>query len=187
MKSRALAVALLPVAATVSGQTLRIPAGANESEIKANAEAEGAAFQRAPASLALQPGLVRSEAIGDRRCVTGFETGPAHSGEFLIGGMLAGYHSMLSGREGKVWWQPSYGRLDMPPLLVRGRNLRNPPDTVWFESARIAWQVNPDHSPVPVEQRDYFFPSGIKIPTSGRWLLIATSGVNWGCFILTVI
>jgi hypothetical protein len=187
MKSRALTLGLLLAATAARGQTLHIPAGSNESEIRANAEADGIAFQRAAASLALQPGLNRSEAIGGRNCVTGFETGPAHSGEFLIGGMLAGHHSMLSGREGKVWWQPSYGRLDMPPLLVRGRNLNNPSDTVRFESARLAWQVNPDRSPVPVEQRDYFFPSGITIPTPGRWLLIATSGVNWGCFILTVV
>jgi hypothetical protein len=93
---------------------------------------------------------------------------------------------MRAGEVGKVWWAPLHYSHDMPPLLVRGRSLTNPRDTVRFTSARIAWPVFPGAKSVPEAELKYFFPSGITIPKPGRWLLIATSGANWGCFILTV-
>lgn len=169
----AVLLALLLETTAVRAQSLLIPTGVTEREVVGQAEAEGAAYDR-PVSLSRKP--------SDRKCVAGIEHGPAESGEFTIGGMLSGLDAMRAGREGKVWWLPVHGALEMT-LVVRGRSLTNPADTVRFTTSKVAWQTGA----VPVEQRDYFFPSGITIPQPGRWLVIATSGVNWGCFILTVV
>jgi len=32
---------------------------------------------------------------------------------------------------------------------------------------------------------DYpFFPSWLDFPTQGQWMVLATAGANWGCFVL---
>jgi hypothetical protein len=160
-----------------SAQTLRVPRGETEAAIIAAAEADGAAYPH-PAR--------DSSAAAPRRCVAGHDVGPEKSGEFTIGGMLGGPRGMVAGREGKVWWSPLYRAANMPPLVVRGRRLVAPMDTLWFTSDRIAWPVPGPHMQVPESERQYFFPSGITMPREGRWLVIATSGANWGCFILSV-
>jgi len=63
-------------------------------------------------------------------------------------------------------------------LLVRGARLGAPGDTIRYEQPDDAW-------PTSGLKSDSFFPSGITIPHAGRWLLIATAGDDWGCFILT--
>jgi hypothetical protein len=162
----------------VLAQSLRVPQGASEAQIVAAAHADGEAY---PRFLTTAP----RDAL-PRRCVAAWEIGPAQSGEFTIGGNLAGSVAMRAGRPGKVWWAPLHYAADMPPLVVRGRSLTTPSDTLIFTTAKIAWPVTPGGPRVPPAQRKYFFPSGITIPGPGRWLLIATSGPNWGCFILTV-
>jgi hypothetical protein len=92
---------------------------------------------------------------------------------------------MRAGRPGKVWWAPLHYAADMPPLVVRGRNSTTPGDTVWYTTSNVAWPVTPGAPRVPPAERKYFFPSGITLPTAGHWVLIATSGSNWGCFIVT--
>lgn len=169
----------LCVAAHLSAQTLQIPKGSNEAQITTEANAEGAVFSR------LSTGT--SADTAPRVCVTTYEIGPARSGEFTIGGNLAGLSAMNAGRQGKVWWAPLHNARNMPPLVVRGRSLTAPQDTVRFTSAQVAWPSGASGRPVPEAERKYFFPSGITIPQPGRWLVIATSGSNWGCFILTVV
>ena len=161
----------------LSAQELTTPRGSGEAEIVAAAEAEGATYPHA------QQVAVPEAA---RVCVVGSESGPATSGEFTIGGNLAGSASLRAGRAGKIWWAPRHHAADMPPLLVRGRNLTTPTDSVRFTTANIAWPVVPGAAPVPPGERKHFFPSGPTLPSAGRWLVIATSGSNWGCFILTV-
>jgi len=189
-----LAIVALAVRRTdLSGQSPPIPNGRTEARIIAAAEAEGAAFPRHADS---------QTTANLRRCIVGYDLGPAHSGEFSIGGNLGGVRddpdpeelikqrestAMHAGHAGKVWWGPDHSSRDMPPLVVRGRNLANVRDTVRYTRAKAAWRVQPGANPVHENAREYFFPSGITIPTPGRWLLVATSGDNWGCFILTVL
>jgi hypothetical protein len=160
------------------GQSLNIPRGTSEATIVAAAEADGAAYPR------IQLSEVRQ--TSPRTCVVGHELGPAASGKFTIGGNLSGSASMQAGRQGKIWWAPAHYAANMQPLVVRGRSLTTPSDTLRFTTSKIAWPVTPGAAPMPPADRKYFFPSGITIPHAGRWLLIATSGRNWGCFVVTV-
>jgi hypothetical protein len=188
-------------------QNLRIPEAVGEVKMVAKAEAEGAAFPRLPqprhvprsfstradplsgTSLAV---LGRGASTGHenegavRQCVVGHDIGPVRSGEFVIGGNLGGAEAMTSGRIGKVWWVPLHQGAEMPPLVVRGRSLTTPSDTMRFTTSTVA-ESGRDRGPLPADvPREFFFPSGITIPQAGRWLLLATSGANWGCFLLTV-
>jgi hypothetical protein len=172
---------------SLDAQELRIPSGNNEAEIIANAEAEAASLPRRPSPAAPGRNFSASQnGTAERRCVEGSEMGPIRSGEFVIGGMLGGTSALHAGRAGKVWWAPLHHARDMPPLVVRAHRLSMPGDTVRFVMSNVASPVTPGAPPVPEAERQYFFPSGINVPQSGRWLLVATSGQNWGCFILTV-
>jgi hypothetical protein len=88
--------------------------------------------------------------------------------------------ALRAGHRGAVMWYPDHAKAEMPPLVVRGRSLTDLRDTVRHTTAKpVAWSGR--------GQATYLFPTGILFPHPGRWLLIATSGENWGCFILTVI
>lgn len=150
------------------------------------AEAEAATYPRAPRSAVQRP--------LERRCVDAYDAEgmfSVRSGEFTIGGDLGGSpyagQALRAGRKGKIWWQPDHGAPEMA-LIVRGRSLSSPQDTIRFNSTNVARPARGNGvRPVALEQRDYFFPSGIAIPRAGRWLVIATSGTNWGCFIIRVV
>lgn len=155
-------------------QRLPVLKGGRGASIVARAEAEGATF------------YATRGRHGTPRCVEGHEIGPAESGDFTIGGMLGGSKALRAGYVGKIWWRPAHANAKMPPLEVRGHNLSTLRDTVFFATATVAWPGRPGQV-VPAERREYFFPSGFSVPTAGRWLVIATSGDNWGCFIVTAV
>lgn len=171
----ALVTAFAAAAAQDSTATRPIPNGSNEAAIVAAAEAEG---QRYPDGGKMQA----------RKCATSYEMGPSTSGEFTIGGNLSGTMALRARQVGKIWWSPLTNSAKMPPLVVRGRDLSTLTDTVRFSSSSTAFPVGPVGTARPPEsQRQYFFPSGFSVPRAGRWLVIATSGKNWGCFILTAV
>jgi hypothetical protein len=175
------------VAAPAVGQRAPIPTGSSDAEIIARAEADGAAYPYVEAANPHKGSFIRGMAGGtDRRCYEGIDLGPVRSGEFVIGGQLSGARGMRAGLQGKVWWAPFNHSRDMPPLEVRGRSLSNPADSLRYTTATVAWPVSPGSQLVAESAREYFFPSGITMPAAGRWVVIATSGNNWGCFILTV-
>jgi hypothetical protein len=164
---------------------LPIPAGSSEAEIVAAAQLEATTFPRLEVTRTPSRSFLTVQTgTSDRRCIEGNEIGPVRSGEFVIGGQLSGSRAMEPGRPGKIWWAPLNHSIDMGPLLVRGRNINSPLDTVRYTTKTVAWPVTSD-TPVPEADREYFYPSGITIPKSGRWLLVASSGGNWGCFIIT--
>lgn len=189
-----IAVCVLAVGSgELRAQPLAIPRGANAAQIIANTEADGAAFRRVPNPTVLPTTFMslrdqrrgadlfgrENEHAEGRTCAAGREIGPIRSGEFVIGGNLSGRAAMEAGRSGKVWWAPLHHGRKMPPLLVTGRSLSAPRDTLRFITSLVARTTGQP-------PRQYFFPSGIMVPKPGRWLMVATSGANWGCFILTV-
>jgi hypothetical protein len=72
----------------------------------------------------------------------------------------------------------------MDSLIVTGTRLSSPMQ-MRQAFGNIAFPFQSLPLP-PVSEREYFFPTGTIIPDWGRWLLVATSGANWGCFIVTL-
>ncbi len=60
------------------------------------------------------------------------------------------------------------------PLVVRAVRLDSSAASLVFESARLARGI-PDST--------LFYPTSFELPTFGSWMLIATVGRNWGCFL----
>jgi hypothetical protein len=179
------------VASVASGQAPAPGSTPAEAGLVAAAEAQGARYARiAPPD---EPGSnFRRPAMGtaERRCVEARDTtltgmrairyaGPVRSGEFVIGGLGSAFGQNLTR---KIWWAPLHFARSMPSLVVSGRKLGTPNDTVTFVSSQVAWPSTRDGT----GSGEYFFPTGFTFPSTGRWLLVASSGSNWGCFILTV-
>jgi len=160
----------------LGAQTLLIPAGSNGVQVTAAAEREGATYRRAAGPSDAAP----------RTCALPWFNAPVKSGEFTIGGDVSPVLPLTAGRRGKIWWSPIHHSKDMPPLVLRARNLTTMKDTARITLPGVAYAGTPG-SRRPESERTYFFPSGTTLPTAGRWLVIATSGSNWGCFILTVV
>ena len=185
-----LVVVLLPwsfqLTSPLSAQTRQIPGGTTEAEVVANAQTDGAKYPRSQSPREPSPNFAKvQDGSVERRCVEGSEVGPIRSGEFVIGGQLGGSRAMPAGERGKIWWAPLSHSTDVPPLEVRGRSLVQFGDTLRFTTKTVAFPVDQKEPRIPASEREWFFPSGIILPTSGRWLLVASSGENWGCFIVT--
>lgn len=121
-----------------------------------------------------------------RKCIVGAGRGPLRSGEFVIGGELSGPASqdLLKRVAPKIWWSPLHHGAEMD-LLIRARRVGQGGE-YRFHSVTVASGSHGPSLELPEEQRDYFFPSAIEFLHSGKWLVVATSGSDWGCFILTM-
>jgi hypothetical protein len=104
------------------------------------------------------------------------------SGEFETGAQIS---ALKAGQAGKVWWNPLHNpQPGKAALIVRSTRLDQPEITSRFVSSRYAYPVDKDgHAHL---EKYAFYPTGFSLPSAGRWLLIATSANDWGCFIVTV-
>lgn len=96
------------------------------------------------------------------------------SGEF-VAGPFGGYKQNWARdpRDGKLWWVPLH-REAMPGLTVRAILLDDPAIRRTFTLTPAAGADGP------------FYPSGVVLPEPGRWMLLATAGPDWGCFVMTI-
>jgi len=109
-----------------------------------------------------------------RTCVGAFSIGPLRSGELLVGGEIGGADAVKgSVRAAKVWWMPKYP-VRNDSLVVRAALLGSPSDTMRIVMTTWAWSS---------QKGPWFYPSATRLPKTGRWLVVATSGPNWGCFV----
>jgi hypothetical protein len=96
------------------------------------------------------------------------------SGEFVAGPFGAfGRDWARDPRDGKLWWVPLH-REPMPGLTVRAVLLDDPAIDRTFTLTPAAGADGP------------FYPSGVVLPVPGRWMLLATAGPDWGCFVITI-
>jgi hypothetical protein len=97
------------------------------------------------------------------------------SGEFETGALIS---ALKAGQPGKVWWNPLHNpQPAKAALIVRGTRLDQPEITSRFVSSGYGFRGHAESA---------FYPSRFSLPSPGRWLLLATAGNDWGCFIVTV-
>jgi len=118
------------------------------------------------------PGAGTSE----RRCVEVPAQGPVRSGDFRLTYMPI---RPQAGRPHKIAWSPTDDSPSMS-LQVRGRLVSDPESSLALRTSRTARTTGAD------DDTWYFFPSMTEFPESGEWVVVATSGANWGCFIFDV-
>jgi len=134
------------------------------------AEAEGARYPKA-GGIAEQ--AMYGEAFGpkERRCVDAETHVTARSGEFVAGPFDT--HVVMAGSgQRKVWWAPRQ-TANMPPMQFRAAKIGAPDVSVSWSFPSIVWNAN-----------GYFFNTTIRFPEVGKWVVVVTSGDNWGCFLL---
>jgi hypothetical protein len=181
----------LPLKAQVAGVDLPAPATIQE------AEAEGAAFPREAPPPSLPFGFGDVNGTQERKCVAFPDGGvlsanwiqnSRRSGDFVVGAEII--QGLQAGGEAKVFWVPLHDPASRnATLLVRSVRLDQPAITSRFVGKDYAFPMKEQRSPIKdsaVDREHGFYPSGFSLPSAGRWLLIATSGPDWGCFIVTV-
>jgi hypothetical protein len=126
-----------------------------------------------------------------RRCVEP-QGSIALSGDVSAGSWTFYRHSWVRGA-GKLWWRVARPSTDPSDTTLRVRAvLLDRPLPAGAESGSRSTRINLR----PVErQGDTLvfslhgpkgttdFPSGVRVPSPGRWMFIATMGDNWGCFL----
>jgi hypothetical protein len=95
------------------------------------------------------------------------------AGDLVLGGNLS---RMMAGVEAKVWVSSLHeARGSALNLLLRATRLGQEAlsaDTVRFTRTRGSVLLG--------------FPGGLELPKAGTWMLVATSGPEWGCVIVSV-
>jgi hypothetical protein len=157
----------------------------------AEAEDEGARYPRGPETGAVND-LESMTPFGssDRQCVDVGTNHEVRSGEFAVGPFDLFPEMRLKALEWggngvKLWWIPRHIPTSYPPpansasLLVRATRLdrsAGPRERSWSNWSRTVG------SKPPV----LFFATNPPLTSSGRWMVVATAGPNWGCFVLEV-
>ncbi len=185
MRKVSLAGALMIATTTHVGRAQNIPATVRE------AEAQGADFAHAAAQVVQQPYFSDFPFGGtaERRCVaaaayvahTSMPNGSLRSGDFIVQGGFskASWGGFQAVKEQKVLWLPLHGSSSRIPLVVRAARIDNPADSVRFRVEGLAYEPGSSG-------RLYGYPSLVSFPSAGQWVIVATAGNDWGCFVLDV-
>ena len=147
----------------------------------AEAQEQGARHPRLDwKSVASQIGGRHVPGSTERRCVDVGSEREVRSGDFVAGNFAA-YSGIWARGSGKLYWIPH--RLAWPdsstPLRVAAVPLDPGSGPRVFEKRTSARTVG-------VIPEVHFFPSGFRLPGKGTWMLVATAGPHWGCFIFTL-
>ncbi len=140
------------------------------------AEAEAETYPQTPVHETRVPdGLAKAEAgTSDRKCVETSGHNILRSGEFVA----ANFASLPTSEEIQrwgwnklVWIRLHPAANDSESLVVRAKRLGQPVQSIAFRY------------PVPHSTAITAFPTIVPLFDRGRWMLVATSGSDWGCFV----
>lgn len=188
------------------GQMPPLQVGPTDSATLALIEAEGAAFPRAAVTPPypehfLKGWIADQDRLGPppkeigsaaRKCVavppggvvirrdTGVWVPTAYmrSGDFR----MSGGRAMTSGQGQKLPWTPAWPSPGME-LMIRAQRLTEPRQAFHTVVKDVLWEDSADGALRPWESS---FPTRIVFPAPGRWVVVGTSGNNWGCLVYTV-
>jgi len=176
VRLRGLAVGALFLAASAGAQSI-------PSSVQA-AEAEGASHPRASAPM-YTPTAFTSAFTGavERKCAVqataDTSNGPLRSGEIVLRARLVGRWGLKANRDQKMYWQPLHNPFEFrDTLLIRAVRIDDPADSMRVSIPNWAYS--------PRSKKESGFPSQLRFPAAGNWLVIATAGSDWGCFVLPV-
>jgi hypothetical protein len=173
------ASSLAPVGLWGQGSANAVPAqrpGSQPRTVEA-AEAEGATYPTA-SELTEQSGYAEASGPKERKCVDADAAKhvAARSGEFVAGPfdrrVMFGSPTSPESAKRKVWWTPRQTAV-MPPMQLRAAKIGSPDLTA-------SWTF----PSVVSNESGFFFNTLVRFPQAGKWLVVVTSGNNWGCFIL---
>jgi hypothetical protein len=136
------------------------------------AEAEGAKHPRADSPWYRIPAFRNSTTPGTaaRKCVSADSGRDMRSGE-----IVAGDFQIVATRGVKSYWKALHHPFGGgEPMTIRATRL----DSV-AESTRAEYRMTGGYP------WDKFHQAAPRMATRGRWMLVATKGPDWGCFILT--
>lgn len=153
--------------------TVAVHAQAPPLPTVAAAEAEGARHPRSAVAATRAPIFATAFGTRERRCVEADTHAMARSGEF-VAGPFDEYYGIAGTGSRKVWWAPEQNSANLPPLQLRATKLDATHVTVNWTLPSVARNEN-----------GYFFNTLIRFPENGKWLIVVTSGENWGCFLLS--
>jgi hypothetical protein len=148
----------------------------------AAAEAEAISFPRSSATSASQAFFAEKPFVGtsDRKCVSMSTEDPHVSGSLRSGDMIArGLTNRSAFRAGvpdKVLWVPRHtSGVRGTEFILRADRIGHPADSIRLTIRSIAGS-----------SRMYGYPSTVSFRSAGQWLVVATAGDDWGCFVLDV-
>jgi hypothetical protein len=178
---------IAPAATPTSVTDSRATAGVTTPSVVApgsiaDAEVEARRHPQAPLPSQGRAAFQDSPGIAERTCVDVERYRPlapeagVRSGEFIAGpfALYASEWKSQQGNFGKLWWIPLHTNA-FPGLTVRAVLLDDPSIRRVFSESIVGHGSG-----------GAFYPSTVVLPTPGRWLLVATSGPDWGCFVLTL-
>jgi hypothetical protein len=177
-------IAIIGVPPACEAQLARASANDSVARTIAEAEAQGRAYPRTERAPTFPAAVDTLAHIGtaQRVCVDAGTANVVRSGEFYAGpfaGYSENWHTISNWY--KLWWQPAHlPDADVPfGLTVRIALLDSVSETYVM---RTTSQIMPA-AQLAMMNHTPFFGSEIHLPHTGRWLMVASTGANWGCFV----
>jgi hypothetical protein len=156
----------------------------------AAAESEGARHLRGETPSVVAPIFAHPFAGTEKRkCVAppadiDVSSGSLRSGDFIVRGYFSGEGGPRAKHDRKFLWTPlhnPYVYEQSTGLLIRGARIGHAADTLRKSIAHAAYPS------LKLRRSDAAFPSLLRFPVAGEWLVVASTESDWGCFLLTVV